>query len=233
MSDSGEGMRRGSNGGVAERPDHPAQTAHLALIGALEELRVDPRVLDAFRRTPRESFVPRRHAAEAGLDRPIPIGHGQVTTQPSLVARMLAALRLTGEEHVLEIGTGLGFQTALLGRLARRVWSVERYADLAAQARANLAAVGVGNANVVVGDGTLGLEEYGPYQGIVVSAAAPRVPQPLADQLAEAGRLVQPIGWGGWENVVAFSRRRGRLVEEGVVTPARFVPLVGRHGLTE
>nr|BFE38837.1 hypothetical protein GCM10010200_110880 [Actinomadura rugatobispora] len=159
-----------------------------ALIRALRDQGVDdPRVLDAFRRTPREGFVPASHRAEAYEDIPLPIPHGQVTSQPSLIAQMVAALGLTGRERVLEIGTGLGFQTALLGRLAREVWSVERYADLAARSRANLAAAGVPNATVIVGDGTRGLAGHAPYDGVVVSAAAPEVPAPLAGQLAAGG----------------------------------------------
>ncbi|MFC5746293.1 protein-L-isoaspartate(D-aspartate) O-methyltransferase [Actinomadura rugatobispora] len=205
-----------------------------ALIRALRDQGVDdPRVLDAFRRTPREGFVPASHRAEAYEDIPLPIPHGQVTSQPSLIAQMVAALGLTGRERVLEIGTGLGFQTALLGRLAREVWSVERYADLAARSRANLAAAGVPNATVIVGDGTRGLAGHAPYDGVVVSAAAPEVPAPLAGQLAAGGRLVQPIGTGGAERVIAFTERGGRLLKGELVTFARFVPLVGRHGLSE
>ncbi|MBA9004122.1 protein-L-isoaspartate(D-aspartate) O-methyltransferase [Thermomonospora cellulosilytica] len=202
-----------------------------ALIRALHDHGVrDPRVLDAFRRTAREPFVPAEYVDMAREDVPVPIPHGQVTSQPSLIARMVAALRLTGRERVLEVGTGLGFQTALLGRLAARVWSVEQYADLAEQARANLTAAGVRNATVVVGDGTQGLAEHAPYDGIVVSAAAPQVPSPLAAQLAEGGRLVQPITGGGTDQVFAFTKHEGRLTREELVTPAYFVPLVGRYG---
>jgi protein-L-isoaspartate(D-aspartate) O-methyltransferase len=124
----------------------------------------DRRVLTPFRGVPRALFVPAEAAGQAYLDEPIP--HGQVTTQPSLIAAMVAALALTGGERVLEVGTGLGFQTAILARLARQVVSVERFPDLAAQARANLAAAGVGGVTVVVGDGTLGVPEHAPYQAI-------------------------------------------------------------------
>jgi protein-L-isoaspartate(D-aspartate) O-methyltransferase len=205
-----------------------------ALIRALLDHGVDdPRVLDAFRRTPREGFVPAEHRAEAYEDRPLPIPHGQVTSQPSLIAQMVAALGLTGRERVLEIGTGLGFQTALLGRLAGEVWSVERHPGLAARSRGNLAAAGVRNATVVVGDGTRGLPGHAPYGGVVVSAAAPAVPAPLAAQLAAGGRLVQPIGTGGADRVTVFTGHGGRLVEGELVTHARFVPLVGVHGLSD
>jgi protein-L-isoaspartate(D-aspartate) O-methyltransferase len=153
-----------------------------------------------------------------------------VTTQPSLIAAMVAALELSGSERVLEVGTGLGFQTAILALLAREVVSVERFGDLAAQARANLAAAGLGHVTVVVGDGTLGIPEHAPYQAIVVAAASPRIPPPLIEQLAPGGRLVHPVGPGGHEQVTAFHQEADRLVVDARLTPARFVPLVGVHG---
>jgi protein-L-isoaspartate(D-aspartate) O-methyltransferase len=190
----------------------------------------DRRVLAAFRAVPRALFVPAEAVGQAYLDEPIRIPRGQVTTQPSLIAAMVAALGLTGGERVLEVGTGLGFQTAILARLARQVVSIERSADLAAQARDNLAAVGVGRVTVVVGDGTLGVPEHAPYQAIVVSAASPWVPGPLVEQLTDGGRLVHPVGPGGHEQVTAFSRQADRLVVEARLVPARFVPLVGAYG---
>src|SRR5919202_3839960 len=190
----------------------------------------DPRVLQALREVPRSAFVPADLAAQAYLDQPLPIPHGQVTTQPSLVAKMIAALVLTGSEQVLEVGTGYGFQTALLAHLSKFVWSVERWADIAATAWDNLARHGVTNVEVVVGDGTAGLPEHAPFDAILVSAAFPRVPPPLAEQLAPGGRLVQPIGHGGSEDVVLFERRGDGLVASRSLTAARFVPLVGRHG---
>jgi protein-L-isoaspartate(D-aspartate) O-methyltransferase len=190
----------------------------------------DRRVLAAFRAVPRALFLPAEAVGQAYLDEPIRIPHGQVTTQPSLIAAMVAALGLTGGERVLEVGTGLGFQTAILARLARQVVSIERLADLAAQARANLAAAGVGRVTVVVGDGTLGVPEHAPYQAIVVSAASPWVPGPLVEQLTDGGRLVHPVGPGGHEQVTAFSRQADRLAVEARLVPARFVPLVGAYG---
>jgi protein-L-isoaspartate(D-aspartate) O-methyltransferase len=187
----------------------------------------DARVLAAFRKIPRRQFVPDAYAQRADRDEPIPIGHGQVTTQPSLVARMLEALELSGPERVLEIGTGFGYQTAILATLAREVYSVERFADLANQARANLDRAGIRAPTVVTGDGTRGLPEHAPYEAIVVAAAAPNVPLALVEQLAVGGRLVQPIGRGGNERVTKFRKRDGRLVTEGTVTAAFFVPLVG------
>jgi protein-L-isoaspartate(D-aspartate) O-methyltransferase len=190
----------------------------------------DRRVLAAFRAVPRAGFVPREAAGQAYVDAPIRIPHGQVTTQPSLIAAMVAALGLTGSERVLEVGTGLGFQTAILAQLARWVVSVERFADLVAQARSNLAAAGLGRVRVVVGDGTLGVPEHAPYQAIVVAAASPHVPGPLIEQLAPGGRLVHPVGPGGHEQVTAFHKKADRLVADARLIPARFVPLVGTHG---
>lgn len=193
----------------------------------------DEPVLGAIAAIPRERFVPAAARARAALDEPIPIPHGQVTTQPSLSARMIAALDLHGSERVLEVGTGYGWQTALLARLAAEVWSVERHADLARTARANLEAQGVENARVIVGDGTLGWPEAAPYRAILVSAAFPEVPQPLVEQLAPGGRLVQPIGRGGAEDVVLFAKRGDQVEARRSLTGARFVRLVGKHGFPE
>jgi len=190
----------------------------------------DRRVLAAVRAVSRAGFVPLDAAGQAYVDAPIRIPHGQVTTQPSLIAAMVAALGLTGSERVLEVGTGLGFQTAILAQLARWVVSVERFADLAAQARSNLAAAGLGRVRVVVGDGTLGVPEHAPYQAIVVAAASPHVPGPLIEQLAPRSRLVHPVGPGGHEQVTAFHKKADRLVADARLIPARFVPLVGAHG---
>ncbi len=193
----------------------------------------DHRVLAAFRAVPRARFVPPAAAGQAYLDAPIRIPHGQVTTQPSLIATMVAALGLTGSERVLEVGTGLGFQTAILALLARQVVSIERLADLAEEARGNLAAAGLGHVTVVVGDGTLGVPEHAPYHSIVVAAASPRIPLPLIEQLAPGGRLVHPVGPGGHEQVTAFHKEAGLLIIDTQLTPARFVPLVDLHGISE
>ena len=190
----------------------------------------DPRVLGAMASVRRADFVPPELAGEADRDRPIPIPHGQVTTQPSLVAAMVEALALTGRERVLEIGTGYGWQSALLGGLAAEVWSVERWEDLAASARTSLARHGTTNVEIVVGDGSEGVPEHAPYDAILVSAAFPQVPPPLVAQLAADGRLVQPIGRGGDEEVVLFCKRDGALHRVRTVADARFVRLVGRHG---
>jgi protein-L-isoaspartate(D-aspartate) O-methyltransferase len=190
----------------------------------------DLRVLDAMRRVPRAAFVPLDHVGSAYRDEPVPIPHGQVTTQPSLSARMVQALRLTGTEDVLEVGTGYGYQTALLAQLAFFVTSIERWPDVAEMARRHLAAQEIKNVRVVDGDGTDGVPEGAPYDAIVVSAAFPEVPEPLVKQLRIAGRLVQPIGPGGAERVTVFERRAEALALLEVVTRARFVRLYGRYG---
>ena len=198
------------------------------LVAAAREAGVqDERVLGAIAAVPRAEFVPAERAELANVDVPIPIPHEQVTTQPSLVARMVEALALAGDERVLEIGTGYGWQTALLARLARDVFSVERFADLAEVARAALA-VG-NNVQIVVGDGSEGLPQHAPFDAILVAAAYPSVPDPLARQLADGGRLVQPLGPGGAEDVVLFEKRGGALVRVRSVSGAHFVRLHGRH----
>ena len=188
-------------------------------------------MLAAVAAVPRAEFVPREARTRAYLDAPLPIPHGQVTTQPSLVGRMVSALALAGSERVLEIGTGYGWQTALLATLATEVFSVERFADVAETARTHLR--GFPNAHVVVGDGSAGLPEHARYEAVLVSAAFPRVPEPLAAQLAEGGTLVQPLGWGGADEVVAFERAGGELVRRSFVSGAHFVRLVGVHGFDE
>jgi protein-L-isoaspartate(D-aspartate) O-methyltransferase len=205
--------------------------SHPLVVAALGVGVRDARVLETLAAVPRARFVPPGYEPAAARDRPIPIGGGQVTTQPSLVAMMVEALALTGAQRVLEIGTGLGYQAAILGRLSREVWSIERRPGLAAAAAANLA--GEGNVHVVVGDGSEGLADEAPYDAIVVASAHPRVPPPLAAQLAEGGRLVQPIGPSGRETVTLFRRRAGALVRDRVVAHASFVPLCGRHGFED
>ena len=188
----------------------------------------DERVLAAIAGVPRSDFVPPQYVEQAELDAPIPIPHAQVTTQPSLVVRMVEALAFDGHERVLEIGTGYGWQTALLADLARDVFSVERFADLAETARANLA--NRENVHVVVGDGSAGLPKHAPFDAILVAAAYPSVPKPLAEQLADGGRLVQPLGQGGAEDVVLFEKHGGELQRIRSITGAHFVRLHGAYG---
>jgi protein-L-isoaspartate(D-aspartate) O-methyltransferase len=207
------------------------QPGRLELVAAARRAGVDdPRVLDAMRHVPRAAFVPPDQVRLAYDDEPIPIPHHQVTTQPSLSARMVQALLLAGTEHVLEVGTGYGYQTALLARLASFVTSIERWPDLAEQARRNLAALHIDNVHVVDGDGTDGVPAATPYDAVLVSAAFPQVPKPLVDQLRLGGRVVQPIGPGGAEQVTVFERTVDGLMPREVVCHARFVRLHGRHG---
>jgi len=189
----------------------------------------DERVLSAIAATPRAAFAPPGFARASYSDRPLPIARGLVTTQPSLAAVMIAGLRLAGTEQVLEIGTGYGYQTALLARLAEYVTSIEIYSDIAAVARRNLSRQGIANVQVIVADGTRGYLEGAPFDAVLVSAAHPDVPSPLIDQLREGGRLVQPIGPGGNEDVTLFERTPDGLRRVRVLTTANFVPLRGEY----
>jgi protein-L-isoaspartate(D-aspartate) O-methyltransferase len=190
----------------------------------------DLRLLEAIGTLPRAVFVPPGLERRAYLDRPLPISHGQVTTQPSLVARMVEALALRGTEKVLEVGTGYGYQTALLANLAREVWSIELWPDMQAATRTSLLGLGIGNANLVLGDGSRGLGSRAPFDAVIVAAAFPTVPPPLVEQLSEGGRLVQPIGPGGFEDVRLFEKRGRELLARRSVCGAHFVRLRGEHG---
>jgi protein-L-isoaspartate(D-aspartate) O-methyltransferase len=191
----------------------------------------DTRILDAFRRFDRADFVPPRSVKLSYYDEPIEIGYQQVTTQPSLIARMLCALQLNGDERVLEVGTGLGYQAALLSLLCREVYTIERIADLANRAKQNFEQVGIRNVHVRIGDGSLGLPDQAPFDRIILAAAAPEIPLPLEKQLAEGGKLIQPMGLGGDERVNVYEKKAGQLQFLERVTLARFVKLIGAYGL--
>lgn len=190
----------------------------------------DRRLLDAVASVPRAVFVPSGLERRANLDQPLPISHGQVTTQPSLAGRMVEALGLRGTEKVLEVGTGYGYQTALLATLASVVWSLELWPDMRAAARASLRRVGIANAHLRLGDGTRGLVDQAPFDAVIVAAAFAAVPPPLVEQLVDGGRLVQPIGPGGYEDVRLFEKREGQLVVRRSICGAHFVRLRGEYG---
>ena len=189
----------------------------------------DARVLQAMQHTPRHPFVPVRYRAMAYDDVPLPIGHDQTISQPLMVAMMTEALRLGGDERVLEIGTGSGYQAAVLSRLATVVFSIERLPALALQARAALHALGIMNVHVLVGDGSVGLPAHGPYNAIIVAAASPKIPEPLVDQLIRGGRLVIPVGDRHEQTLVRLTKTdAGPQVEH--LGKCRFVPLLGEEG---
>jgi protein-L-isoaspartate(D-aspartate) O-methyltransferase len=185
----------------------------------------DTRVLDAVRDVPREKFVPEELRDEAWDNVPLPIGSGQTISQPLVVARMCELLALTGRERVLDVGTGSGYHAALLARLADHVWSIELHPELSQQAEANLAAAGVDNVTLVVGDGSRGLPEHAPYDAINVAAAAlSAIPPELEEQLGPGGRLVAPVEDG--EQRLVLVRRMGEWMERTRLERVRFVPLV-------
>jgi protein-L-isoaspartate(D-aspartate) O-methyltransferase len=189
----------------------------------------DQRVLDAMQRIPRHEFVPEEFRSQAYGDHPIPIGESQTISQPFIVAVSLQALALHGPESVLEVGTGSGYQTALLGVLTRFVFSIERIPSLARDAEVMLAKLGVQNVKVVVGDGSRGLPEFAPYDAILVSAAAPSLPPALMDQLSENGRMVIPIGPQHAQELQLIRKQDGRVFAR-VLEGCRFVPLIGAEG---
>ena len=189
----------------------------------------DLAVLRAVEATPRHLFVPTGVRHRAYEDSALPIGNGQTISQPSIHARYLELLKLTGHERVLEVGTGSGYQTVLLAHLAAQVFSIERIPALLNGARDAITRAGVRNVSLLLGDGTLGWREYSPYDAILVSAAAPSVPQPLLDQLAEKGRLLIPLGGQDVQTLTVITKRDGTVHREDVL-PVRFVPLLGTHG---
>lgn len=207
--------------------------AELRLAMVEEQIRkrgvADPRVLEAMLAVPRHEFVLAERAAEAYTDQPLPIGEGQTISQPYMVAAMAEALELTGAERVLEIGTGCGYQVAVLSRLAHEVYTIEAHIPLAETAARRLARLGFANVQVKAGDGTLGWPEVGPFEAILVTAAAPSVPPPLVEQLAEGGRLVIPVGTPDFQELCRIRKCEGRTTREALFD-CRFVPLRGRYG---
>lgn len=192
----------------------------------------DERVLAAMEKIQRHLFVEEALVGEAYNDHPLPIGHKQTISQPYIVALMTEALQLTGEDKVLEIGTGSGYQTAILAELARAVYTVERVAPLLEKSKQLLESLGYTNIWFKVSDGTLGWEEFAPYDAIMVTAGAPKIPQPLLDQLAEGGRLIIPIGNRYSQDLIRVKRAKSRFIEENL-GGCRFVDLIGNHGWKE
>jgi len=189
----------------------------------------DDRVLEAMEAVPRELFVPPESREAAYEDCPLPIGSGQTISQPYIVALMTECLRLQGEERVLEIGTGSGYQTAILSKLAQEVYTIERHEPLASSAAKRLAEIGYRNVHFRVGDGSLGWPEQAPFDRIMVTAGAPSVPEPLCDQLKDGGILAIPIGGEREQELVVVEKAGGRRVQRHVCY-CQFVKLVGQEG---
>ncbi len=192
----------------------------------------DPRVLDALRAVPRHRFVPSDQRNWAYADGALPIDMEQTISQPYIVALMTELMELKGGETVLEVGTGSGYQAAVLAQIAAQVHSIERHGPLAQSAREVLASLGIDNIQVHTGDGTLGLPDFAPYQAIIVTAAAPKAPPSLLDQLADGGRLVIPVG-GKHSQRLRVWRRNGTKFEKTTITAVVFVPLLGDEGWSE
>lgn len=212
-------------------PDEPGRQERLLMVEtqiASRGIR-DPRVLDAMREVPRHRFVPTGLASAAYQDRPLPIGHGQTISQPYIVGLMTELLSLQPGDRVLEIGTGSGYQAAILARLAAEVISIERLAPVAERARDLLSELGITGVTVIVGDGTEGYPPRAPYNAIIITASTPDIPPPLLEQLADNGRLVAPAGGRDVQDLVRLIRQGDRIVREshgGVM----FVPLIGQYG---
>lgn len=199
------------------------------LLNLLASYAVRESVISAFERIPREGFVPQRLLEAAYEDRALPIGEGQTISQPSLVAAMIDALDLKGSERVLDVGTGSGFQAALLAALAKEVYTIERVPKLAKEAKRRIEKMGLRNVTVVTGDGSEGLPGNAPYDAIIVAAAFPKVPSLLAEQLKEKGRLVMPIGGPEGQDARVYIKEGKDLKEAETISPVRFVPLIGKY----
>src|SRR3989338_7732517 len=189
----------------------------------------NPRVLEAFYKVERHKFIPQDSRESAYADFPVPIGEGQTISQPYIVALMTEYLGLTGKENVLEIGTGSGYQTAILSELAREIYSVERFEILAGRTQAVLNELGYKNIKVKAGDGTLGWEEAAPFDRIIITAASPKIPLPLIEQLADNGKLILPLGESFSQVLTLVEKKEGKLKSVDVCGCV-FVPLVGKHG---
>jgi protein-L-isoaspartate(D-aspartate) O-methyltransferase len=214
---------------MAKAPDFPDQRARMVERQLRRRGIDDERVLAAMAEVPREHFVPEGVRKSAYNDSALPIGHEQTISQPWVVAAICQALRLDGDEKLLEIGTGSGYSAAVLARLGRHVISIERVPELGEEARLHLEELGIENVDVVVDDGSRGYPEGAPYDGIAVHAATPEAPRSLLAELATDGRLVVPIATGSSDLLTAFIRENGNLRQE-TIGPCRFVPLIGAEG---
>jgi len=194
---------------------------------------LDKAVLDAFQKVPRHKFVPEDLRQNAYNDYPLPIGEDQTISQPYMVALMTECLRLKDADKVLEIGTGSGYQAAILGEIAKEVYSVERFKGLADKASKILRSLGYENIHVKSGDGTLGWDEFAPYDAIIVTAGAPSVPDSLVKQLKDGGRLVIPVDHGGFGQILTLVERIGPTTRTSDICACTFVPLVGKEGWSE
>lgn len=192
----------------------------------------DPKVIEAMRAVPRHLFVPDEVKSNAYEDRPLPIGKDQTISQPYMVALMVQALELNGNEKVLEIGTGSGYETAILAELSAQVFSIERLEDLAARAQTLLAALGYQNIRIKVGDGTLGWQEHAPYDAIVITASSPQIPRPLIEQLQPNGIFILPMGEEQLQSLVRLRKSIDGIREE-YLGECRFVKLRGAYGWEE
>ncbi len=192
----------------------------------------DERVLAAMGEVPRERFVPERYRHRAYSDSAVPIGEAQTISQPWIVAAICQALELSGKERVLEIGTGSGYSTCVLARLAAEVISIERHESLARSARHELDSLGAENIEVIVGDGSRGLPERAPFEAIAIHATAPAPPETLLGQLGDGGRLVVPIALDSYDLLCVFQRKGDELRREEI-GPCRFVPLLGEEGFAD
>ncbi|MGC9455089.1 MAG: protein-L-isoaspartate(D-aspartate) O-methyltransferase [Phycisphaerae bacterium] len=190
------------------------------------------RLLEAFRRVPRERFVPPEHADEAYADHPVPIGYGQTISQPYIVALMIEQLDPQPRDKILDVGAGSGYQTAILAQLCRHVYALERLDELTEQAVNTLGSMNIDNVSVCTGDGTLGWPEEAPFDGIICGAAAPEIPDPWLQQLADGGRIVVPVGGPGAQSLLRLEKRGEELLREHVCD-VRFVKLIGKSGWPE
>lgn len=189
---------------------------------------VHPKVIQAFRDVPREAFLPVENKDQAWHDGPVEIGHQSTISQPYVVALMTQLLELTGEEKVLEVGTGSGYQAAIISKLAKKVYTIDISPELTAEAKDRLKDLGIGNVLLLSGDGSAGYPEAAPYDAIVVTAGSPKIPPPLIAQLRIGGRLVIPVG-DEVSQMILVATRRAKDIETRILEPVSFVPLVGRY----